>query len=216
MVVEIERVEMVRDGDWHEIGDRLVWSPLLAIGELAPDEVELRLGVVMRDGVPEVREVTFRSVGTGRPVRALDLRIKLDDLLEDAVKLGAFVRSGETGGWRDTPFGRRELAAHPELYGGPWLRPTANDQERLATKEAVTKVRKRPRRKVTDELLREVAEVYRANVDDRPAQAVRERFGMPTSTAALYVQRARQRTDPKTGAPFLGAAIKGKAGEQSP
>ncbi len=212
-MARVDRVEMVRDGDWHEIGDRWVWSPLVAIGEAGAGGVELRLALEMREGVPEVREVTFRSVGTGRAVRATDLRIKLDDLLEDALMLAALLVSTDAK-WRDTPFGRRELAAAPELYEGPWVRPSANESERLATKRAVQQTRKGPRRKVTDELLRDVAEVYRAHIDDRPTQAVRERFGMPQSTAALYVRRARERTDPETGKPFLGAALKGKAGER--
>ncbi len=206
-MVAIERVEMVRGGDWHPIGDRLVWSPIVAIGELSPGEVELRLGVEMRDGVPEVRDVAFRSMGTGRPVQAGDMRIKLDDLVEDAVALAAVVQSVGPASWRDTPFGRRELAAHPELYEEVPMRPTVDDQEHRVTAKAVARARARPRRKVTDDLLREVAEVYRTNVDDRPTQAIRERFGMPRSTAALYVRRARD-------AGHLGAAQPGKAGER--
>lgn len=61
---------------------------------------------------------------------------------------------------------------------------------------------------ITDELLREVADVYRANVDDRPTIAVAEHFGRQHRTAALYVKKARERG-------FLGAAAVGKAGEQS-
>ena len=88
------------------------------------------------------------------------------------------------------------------------MRPTVDDQERRVTAKAVARARARSRRKVTDEVLRQVADVYRANVNDRPTQAVRERFGMPRSTAALYVRRARD-------AGHLGAALNGKAGERA-
>ncbi len=63
------------------------------------------------------------------------------------------------------------------------------------------------KRKITDELLREVAEVYRDNLERNPTQAVADRFDKSHRTAALYVQHARDKG-------FLGAAIKGKAGEQ--
>ena len=61
--------------------------------------------------------------------------------------------------------------------------------------------------KITDALLREVASVYRANVNDRPTEAVAEHFGRQHRTATQYIKRARERG-------FLGPAIKGKAGEQ--
>jgi hypothetical protein len=60
--------------------------------------------------------------------------------------------------------------------------------------------------KITDALLRELADVYRANVSDKPTEAVAEHFDKG-HTAALYIKRARERG-------FLGPAIKGKAGEQ--
>jgi len=49
--------------------------------------------------------------------------------------------------------------------------------------------------------------VYRANVNDRPTEAVAEHFGRQHRTATQYIKRARERG-------FLGPAIKGKAGEQ--
>jgi hypothetical protein len=61
--------------------------------------------------------------------------------------------------------------------------------------------------KITDALLREVATVYRANVNDKPTEAVAEHFGRQHRTATHYIKRARERG-------FLGSAIKGKAGEQ--
>ena len=78
--------------------------------------------------------------------------------------------------------------------------------QRQAVRE-VREVRAGRKVKVTDELLREVAEVYRANVENYPTQAVANHFDRQPRTARLYVQRARD-------AGFLGPAIQGKAGEQ--
>ena len=61
--------------------------------------------------------------------------------------------------------------------------------------------------KITDDLLREVADIYRATVFDKPTETVAEHFDKQHRTAALYIKRARERG-------FLGPAIKGKAGEQ--
>lgn len=64
------------------------------------------------------------------------------------------------------------------------------------------------RRRVTDDLLREVAEVYRAADDGRPTEAVARRFAASHSTAARWVGLARERD-------FLGATSSGRKGEQS-
>jgi hypothetical protein len=49
-----------------------------------------------------------------------------------------------------------------------------------------------PRRKVTPDLLAQVANVYRANrPSGKPTTAVREHFDLAESTASLYVKRAR-------------------------
>ena len=49
------------------------------------------------------------------------------------------------------------------------------------------------RRKMTAELLREVADVYTGAVGSgAPTKAVKEHFGLATSTASLYVKRARE------------------------
>jgi hypothetical protein len=56
-------------------------------------------------------------------------------------------------------------------------------------------------------LLREVAEVYRSNVDANPTEAVGRHLGVAERTARLYVRRARD-------AGFLGQAMRGQAGER--
>jgi hypothetical protein len=54
--------------------------------------------------------------------------------------------------------------------------------------------RSRRRNTVTDDFLRDVARVYRANADSAPVAAVRDAFGpIAYSTAARYVKLARDR-----------------------
>jgi hypothetical protein len=62
------------------------------------------------------------------------------------------------------------------------------------------------RRKVTDDVLRDVAEVYRREIGKNPTEAVADHLGVAMRTAGLYVRRARD-------AGFLGEALRGKAGE---
>jgi hypothetical protein len=67
---------------------------------------------------------------------------------------------------------------------------------------------RRPRRRVTDELLATVARVYRDRVDEgAPTRAVAEEFTVSHSTAARYVAQARERG-------LLGRTTAGLAGER--
>lgn len=65
-----------------------------------------------------------------------------------------------------------------------------------------------PRRTITDDLLREVAAVYRREIDHAPTVAVGRHLGVAMRTARLYVRRARD-------AGHLGESLWGKAGETS-
>ncbi len=49
------------------------------------------------------------------------------------------------------------------------------------------------RRRVNTELLRQVAEIYRANFDSAPTEAVARTFGVKQRMAHEYVRRARER-----------------------
>jgi hypothetical protein len=69
--------------------------------------------------------------------------------------------------------------------------------------------------KITNDLLREVAGIYRAYVTDNPTQAIADHYDKSHRTAGGYVKAARERIDPDTGKPFLGPALRGRAGEKS-
>jgi hypothetical protein len=64
------------------------------------------------------------------------------------------------------------------------------DRLREASK-VVQRARSASRQVITDEMLREVARVYRAHANRRPTQAVAQAFGVQHRTAAKYVRRAR-------------------------
>ena len=74
--------------------------------------------------------------------------------------------------------------------------------------DVVARVRRAARRRVTDGLLREVADTYRANSERAPTAAVAKAFDVSYRTAGDYVRQARDRH-------YLGESIKqGKAGER--
>ena len=84
-------------------------------------------------------------------------------------------------------------------------RPPASEDQSLA---ALADIRRslRPRRKITNEHLREVAVVYQAAVrdgDPAPVRAVEREFGVARATAAGWVKQARR-------AGFLAATTQGK------
>ena len=102
--------------------------------------------------------------------------------------------------------------------------PDPHDVDNLIpSKEAEANLRRsmRSRRKlrITDELLAEVAALYREAIDkgQHPRGYIKERVtGGPvsTSTVATWIGLARQSNDPQTGKPFLGPAKGTRAGER--
>lgn len=151
-------------------------------------EPSWRLDFAVRAGVVECRRFTIEATEDGREIRSSDLRaLRVEDLLESACVNVAVRREVDEDG-------------HERL---------ARDlQDRhFGTTSAVRSARRGARRKVTDDALREVAAVYRDNVDSQPTEAVRAHLGVELRTARLWVKRARD-------AGFLGESIKGKAGER--
>lgn len=143
----------------------------------------------MVNGAPVCREVRIRSVDSDREVQCSGLAgVRVEDLLEQTVK--ALVWNADLRKTED-----------PDRWAWP-----SGAVQRGAVGE-VRQARSRRKMQVTDELLSEVAEVYRANVERQPTAAVADHFDRAHRTAALYVKRARE-------AGHLGAAIKGKAGER--
>lgn len=149
-------------------------------------EVEITWQVV--DGSPVCRDVHLRAVDTGREVQRSDMAgVRLEDLLERTVKALMWT-----------------AGAARHLDPGKWLPVPQVEREVV---RAVQRARSSRKPRITNAVLAEVAAVYRGNVSDMPTRAVAEHLGVQPRTARLYVRRARD-------ANLLGAAIKGKAGEQ--
>jgi hypothetical protein len=149
----------------------------------------------VRGGAPECRAVHLVSTEDGREVRAGDLsEVNVAKLLKYAA--ASVGMPYEVTGSGDSAVVRS------------WKPSSA--EELQGTVDAVSTTRKGRRgrpRFLTDDMLREVAAVYRAAGRDKPTEAVRRHFGVEHRTAARYVKRARL-------AHFLGDALPGKAGEQ--
>ncbi len=159
----------------------------------------------VRSGSVECRAVHITATDDGHEVRVTGLAgIRVQDVLEETVKGLLYAEPKQPQEWPE------EWAAAgipaPSSEGNYIFPLTAwngfqDPVKHVRTARAARKV------KMTDELLREVAEVYRANVKHNPTEAVAEHFDREPRTARLYVKRARDKG-------FLGAAVKGKAGEQ--
>lgn len=177
-------------------------SDLVVIGDRAfPEEFEMVLArddrrpevlitFEVRDGVPQCRRVEVRRTEASREVKSSDLRgVSLEDALETAVARAAYATI--------------DLDGRISISRGP-----TDATEDRATVQIVREVRRDSRRRMNDDMLRDVARVYREHVGDRPTAAVADVFDRSHRTAALYVQQARQRG-------FLGPTSQGKAGEQT-
>src|SRR5829696_3111657 len=174
-------------------------------------EPNINLTWQVRNGAPECIDVHIERAEGGHEIRVSGLAgIRIEDCLGLAVKLMLSLRDD----YSDEPGPtNRAIAA--------WLEPatlttageiqTARqwfDFDRGRDAVAQTQAARGARKvKITDALLREVADIYRANVSGKPTQAVAGHFDRGHRSAALYIKRARERG-------FLGRAIKGKAGEQ--
>ena len=115
----------------------------------------------------------------GREVRSVDLRRlrSLEEVIEDAWDMASFrplVFIGDDEHEVDASMARA-LATQP-----------------AEMKRTIRGLRQRARRRITPQVLTEVAQVYRDNLHTgAPTKAVAEHFGLASSTASLYVKRAR-------------------------
>jgi hypothetical protein len=181
-----EVIQKIRAGKLREIPlvrlagtDYQLPSRFALLYEPADDEPRWRMVFEMADdGVPRCTSVHIDASPAGREIRSRDLRLSVEDGLE--------------------------LAARNLSFGSP---RDVKDVLNGATLSAVRSARQAAKRKVTDEVLREVAAIYRANVDNNPTAAVAAHLGgVADRTARLWVRRARD-------AGHLGDAPRGKAGE---
>jgi len=155
------------------------------------EEPDVELFFEVRDGVPECRGLHVTATEHGPELRCADwIGISKDNLLELAVQ--SLIKHDVLSDGRTALLPLSDISD----FGG---NPRRGVQE-------VRRARAARKVKLTDDMLRRVADVYRAH-PRRPTTAVAEHFDKSHRTAAYYVERARQKG-------FLGAAMKGKAGEQ--
>ncbi|MGV0069430.1 hypothetical protein ACRU44_17015 [Mycobacterium colombiense] len=132
-------------------------------------EPDMFVKVAVRDGSPEVVELSFISQPGQTEVRQKHLR---------AIDLHALATDLYTYEVSD---------ADDDV-------PLSDYAERLAAKFIERQRLPREYRVINDDFLKEVAQVYRANVDNRaPTKAVAKRFGVKERMAGTYVERARRK-----------------------
>lgn len=158
-----------RLGSRIELGSTGVFVPSPVLVDFSRDESApirlLRIEIVK--GVPGCTELRLATRDGGRGLRTADLEaIDLANWIEDVLTECAW-RRGPHGGWDN------------RVAGAPEARRAVQDALRVG------------RRKISPELLSEVAEIYRANIDGKPIEAVRDSLGVEYRTAARYVQLCR-------------------------
>ncbi|BBX25395.1 hypothetical protein [Mycolicibacterium alvei] len=143
------------------------WATERRHGVGGPDLV---IKVAVRDGSPEVVELSFEAKSGQTEVRQKHLRaVEVDQLASDLYAV--FVAE----------FGEN---------------PSRDDESRaMRVAEKLIERQRLPRdyRIISDEMLRLVAEVYRTNIERAPTKAVAKHFGVKDRMASTYVDRARKK-----------------------
>lgn len=169
---------------WVRVRDQLVPPEISVHLPSAPDLPSLSMTIAMRREVPVCTEITITAKDDGREVRSADLHaVQIQDLVEVMVTAASstILSSGADGG---IVLGQNR---------------GATEETFAAAAATIRAARKGSRARVTDDFLREVAEVYRANIDGTPTVAIQEKYGVKYRTAARWVERARaQKVLPET------------------
>jgi hypothetical protein len=166
--------------DRVRVGDRVIPRRIDVTIPKTGDLPSFSMRMEVRRGVPVCTEVTVRAKDDGREVRTTDLRaVQIEDWLEDVVAAAS-------------------LHVISESEGSVTAEHRGDADARRAAIKTIREARAASRRKITDELLERVAEVYRENVHDHPTQAVERAFGVSYRTASRYVQMARPKYLPPT------------------
>lgn len=158
--------------DAVRVGDRVIPRLIEVTCPAGPDWPELQLTIEVVKGIPRCTRAQIKA-GEDGEVRSKDLRaLQVEDWIEDMIALVARRVTAETDGIVTSVLEAGEGAARGAIA-------------------TVREARKGARRTVTDELLAEVARVYRENIDGNPTEAVKVALGREYRTAARYVQLAR-------------------------
>lgn len=186
-----ETVSYVDLSNGLQVPERLK-AEVTDIGIPAVIEIE----VAVRDGVVVCDRIALRSVEGGPPITREMLRdVPIASLATALMANRSLISDFSHSAWGDIDK-TRVFAVHGDSAPDEvqdWVR---------------TQTAPRRRHRITDEFLREVAAVYRRNIDGgAPTQAVAKEKSVSHSTAARYVAQARQRG-------LLGQTKAGSAGER--
>jgi hypothetical protein len=153
-------------GEFAELGDYVVPATFYLRLPSSPTEPALQLTFAMRDGSPVciAANVEAKAQGQVLPKDFDVIRRELNNWSEFAFSYVMRATQEHAPGFVD------DRTAHRAYRVG----------------------RNRTRRKVTDELLQEVAALYRDTVDSGPWRAIAERFSVSETTAGRYVGLARK------------------------
>jgi hypothetical protein len=140
------------------------------------NDPDLHCRIELRENVPRVAEFGWRATKSQQEIRQKHLRaITVENIAHMVYGLWVIEL-------RDVTRDNAGEAIRVELGG---------DQDRLI--RGLLHDMRAGRRHVNAEMLRQVAEVYRANFDAAPAEAVARTFGVKPRMAHEYVRRARER-----------------------
>lgn len=173
VVIETDEFRVHLSGEYRVVGSRFLptFLEFESDGHAAPNtwtRVELD-----GEGVPRVVELGWRVRDHQREVRQSDLRGTQVASIIDVLYAGFVVevRDGE---------------------GIPNLGEEGSPQD-IAVRHFLEELRSVGKRRVTGDFLRDVAEVYRTNIDHAPTQAVARTYGVKLRQAGDYVRKARER-----------------------
>lgn len=150
------------------------WVEIEATGSEAPD---MRARIELAQGVPRVTSVSWSMQPHQREVRQGDLRDMTVSTLVEGVYARAVI----------------EMASAEPYFRNDDIERLSADQRRINVRHLLEGLRSHGKRRVTGEFLREVADVYRANIDHAPTSAVARTYGVKLRQAGDYVAKARQR-----------------------
>ena len=159
-----------------KIGDRLIPRTIRVYWPGGGGYRIPNLSVVIdsSSGVPRCTEVHIEAIEGGREIRPGDLRgIDVDDVIEKIVPyfVGEILET------------RRD--------GSRLVRVVHDPDDYRRDRKVILEARRSARRKITPELLAQVAEAYNSD-PDRPAKKVEQAFGVRPRTAYRYISEARK------------------------
>jgi hypothetical protein len=178
-ITDADRGFMLKHSGEYEVIEGF-WMPLwVEWTDHGYDGPDLFARIEVRNGKPELVRLEWSSNQYQREIRQRDLRSLEVSGLVDVLYAGlTFHADSDTGAVR-RGLGETAGGDHPPAFY-------------VAQRFIARQRRPEGYRKITPELLKGVAEVYRRHIDGAPTQAVAKTFGVKPRMASVYVDRARK------------------------